>query len=159
MKPKKPDPETRQFHVKLFEWKKLRWMQDHVSRRLKALTGAKVKAPPAAAIDMALDLTHSILVDPDLIVVSWSATLDMLNEHHLKAVEDTILKMFGADYKNLRITREADGSLSGAHDGMEPEGGKSAVFKYPAVIFGADRGKEGIKELLNKGRPSMPMVG
>ena len=159
MKPKKSDPETRQFHVKLFEWKKLRWMQDHVSRRLKALTGAKVKAPPAAAIDMALDTAHCLLSNPDLTVVKWSAVVDMLNEHHLAAVEQAILKMFGPDYKNLTIRRNADGSLSGAHDGQKAEGGKSAVFNYPAQIFGADRGEEGIRELLNKSRPSMPMVG
>ena len=151
--------ETKQFHVKLFEFTKLKWLQGHVSRRLRVLSGAKVTAPPAAAIDMALDMAHCVLSDPDLIVVSESVMIQDLNEFHLKTMERVILTMFGPDYENLRITRGADGSLSGAHDGQKAAGGKSAVFNYPAQVFGADRGEAGIKELLNKGRPPMPMVG
>ena len=161
MKRAAKDTETQQFHVKLSEFVKLRWLQGHVSRRLKVLMGARMKAPPAAAIDMAVDMAHAVLSDPDLIVVSESAMLDMMNEKHLAAVEQAILKMFEPDYVNLRVWREADGGLAASHDGQKPDGGKSARIKYPAQMFGADRQdqKHGIKELLNKGRPAqMPMV-
>ena len=107
MKRAAKDTETQQFHVKLSEFVKLRWLQGHVSRRLKVLMGARMKAPPAAAIDMAVDMAHAVLSDPDLIVVSESAMLDMMNEKHLAAVEQAILKMFEPDYVNLRVWREA----------------------------------------------------
>ena len=45
MKRTAKDTETKQFHVKLSEFVKLRWLQGHVSRRLKVLMGASMKAP------------------------------------------------------------------------------------------------------------------
>lgn len=150
---------ARQFHLKLTEWAKLNRLIEFAQARLRALPGmGRAKASQNLAVDMAIDMAHAVLTNPDLVVVSESAMLQELNEHHLKTVERVILTMFGPDYKNLRLKREADGSLSGAHDGQKAAAGKSAIFKYPAQIFGADRGKAGIKELLNKGRPSTPMV-
>ena len=159
MKGAEQEPEARQFHLKLTEWAKLKRLVEFAQARLRSLPGmGRAKATQNLAVDMAIDLAHAVLSDPDLVVVSQSATTQELNEFHLATLERTIMTMFSPDYKNMRITRGADGSLSGAHDGMKAEGGKSAVFNYPAQIFGSDRGKEGMKELLNKGRPAAPMV-
>ena len=159
MEKESEQPEVKQYHLKLGEWRKLEWLIGHAERRIRRLTGmARATASPPVAVDMAIDQTHAILSNPDLMVISRSATLAGINEEHLAAVERTIMTMFGPDYKNLRITRGADGSLSGAHDGQKAAGGKSAVFRVPAQMFGEDRGEQRIGELLNRGRPASPMV-